>query len=101
MKKVTSQIARAFMHHQSKSVGNTCTDGQRVYLHGNLIAERREDGTIWATLAGWPTVTTRERVNGIINTIHQGIGGFYQSKHVQYFGDRPVGDTEWVKIGEI
>jgi len=37
-------------------------------LHGNKIAEWRENG-LHMSLAGWNTVTTRERLNGIAQTI--------------------------------
>jgi len=74
----------------SKSVGNTVTDGEVVLLHGNRIIERREDGSIWATLAGWPTPTTRERL-GIV-------GDFYQSKQKQYYNGSQISDTEWVQV---
>lgn len=37
-----------------------------LVLHGNLIAQRdRKTGSIRTTTAGWNTLTTRERLNGI------------------------------------
>lgn len=66
MRKVTQQIADAFKAGKSKTVGNTSTDGQTVTLHGNVIAKRTPYGAVMVTLAGWGTVTTRDRVNGII-----------------------------------
>jgi hypothetical protein len=83
MKKVTRRIAEAFKAGKRLTVGNTSTDGERVYLHGNLIVERQKDGKIYGTLAGWPTVTTRERLNGICQVIDSPIG-FYQKKWEQY-----------------
>lgn len=65
MRKVTKQIAEAFKKGQSLTIKNTKTDGQSVWLHGNEIA-RKTDYGIEVTLAGWPTVTTRERVDGIL-----------------------------------
>ena len=70
MRKVTEQIKKAFFEGKRKSIGNTWTDGKSVWLHTNKIitSETLADGSkriIW-TLAGWNTVTTRERLNGIL-----------------------------------
>lgn len=72
MRKVTEQIKHAFESRQRKSVGNTMTDGQTVWLHGNAIIKRDPDGLVRWSLAGWNTPTTRERVNGIVGAgVHQ------------------------------
>lgn len=52
-------IAAAFNNGQSKKIGNYSTDGKAIYLHGNKIVEKGENGEINFTLAGWPTNTTR------------------------------------------
>jgi hypothetical protein len=68
MRKVTKQIIKAWANYQTATSGNTHTDGETVYLHGNPIAWKTGDADIIAlTLAGWPTVTTRERLNGVLN----------------------------------
>tara|TARA_B110000467_G_C17962811_1_gene285999 strand:+ start:235 stop:543 length:309 start_codon:yes stop_codon:yes gene_type:complete len=67
MRKVTEQIKQAFSQGTSLKVGNTRTDGQTVWLHGNAIVKRDPDGLVRWSLAGWNTPTTRERVNGIAN----------------------------------
>lgn len=67
MRKVTEQIKKAFEEGRSLKVGNTETDGQTVWLHGNAIVKRDADGLVRWSLAGWNTPTTRERVNGIAN----------------------------------
>ena len=67
MRKVTQQIKDAFERHQPLTVGNTTTDGNTVWLHGNAIDKREPDGFVRWSLAGWNTPTTRERVNGIAN----------------------------------
>ena len=72
MRKVTQQIKQAFENRQAKTVGNTHTDGESVWLHGNKIVTRDPSGVVMATLAGWNTPTTRERVNGITGlSFHQ------------------------------
>ena len=45
-------------------MGNTHTDGQALYLHGNEIA-RHVDGGFTITNAGWFSSTTKERLNGL------------------------------------
>jgi len=62
MRKVTQQIADAFMARKSKTIGNTHTDGESIWLHGNEIVRRNESDQIEVSLAGWPTPTTRERL---------------------------------------
>lgn len=72
MRKVTQQIKEAFERGEAKTVGNTTTDGNTVWLHGNAIVKRDPDGLVRWSLAGWNTPTTRERVNGIVNAgVHQ------------------------------
>jgi len=66
MRKVTKLIAEAFKDYKKLTIGNTMTDGQSVFLHGNRIAWR-EDGTLYISMCGWPTVTTRERLDGILD----------------------------------
>ena len=43
------------------------TDGNQVFLHGNRIAWKLNNKKVAITLAGWPTPTTRERLNAIMD----------------------------------
>ena len=68
MRKVTREIVQAWARGDSLTVGNTCTDGDTIWLHGNAIVWKTGDADVIAlTLAGWNTVTTRERLNGVLN----------------------------------
>ena len=96
MRKVTQKIANAFNRGESKTIGNTCTDGQAVYLHGNKIAERNESG-VFMTLAGWNTTTTRERLNGIAQVLGFDVS-FNQKDFEPYFNGSAVSPNEWVKV---
>lgn len=91
MRKITEQIKSAFIAGKSKTVANTRTDGQSVWLHGNKIIEKRPDG-IFASLAGWNTPTTRERVNGITGA------SFYQRNHLVYFNGTEISHSDWIKV---
>jgi len=84
MRLETQKIARAFYNGRAASAARTTTDGNTVWLHGNKIAWRTEAGDIGFTLAGWPTVTTRERINGILETFGYGYWSVGQRNHDQY-----------------
>jgi hypothetical protein len=67
MRKVTRNIVEAWARGDSLTSGNTSTNGFEIYLHGNEIAHKCVGEVIALTLSGWNTVTTRERLNGILN----------------------------------
>ena len=91
MRKITLEIKKAFESGESKTIGNTATDGNTVWLHGNAII-KKENGNIYATLAGWNTPTTKERTNGIVNA------GFHTVKGQAMRNNEPVNDNSWIKI---
>lgn len=64
MRKITKEVCSAFMNRQRYSGGNSTTDGDALYLHGNKIAEWR-DGQLWITNARWKSNVTKERLNGL------------------------------------
>ena len=101
MRKETKKIMSAFLKGEKASAQRTNTDGYSVWLHGNLIAERGKS-KLWFTLADWPTVTTRDRINGLL-----GLSGsdyrVCQRNLRQYLikdGEtvRELGDSEWVSV---
>ena len=96
MRKVTEQIGWAFYNRERKAVSNTTTDGDYVWLHGNAIV-KRDQGGIFMTLAGWPTVTTRERLNGICEILDIR-KRFYQDDFEQYFGNDVIDDHKWIQV---
>ena len=80
MRKITREIARAFQNREAKTIGNSRTDGNSLYLFNNKIAEYRE-GELWITDAGWMTATTKERLNGLGGVyIRQFRGNWYLSE---------------------
>ena len=89
MRKVTAQIKQAFESRQSLTVGNTRTDGQTVWLHGNAIVKRDPDGLVRWSLAGWNSPTTRERVNGIANA------GVRQVKFEPILNGQVIDSFDW------
>lgn len=89
MRKVTERIKQAFEQGNSLKIGNTRTNGTSVFLHGNEIIRRDISGLVFATLAGWNTPTTRERVNGITGM------GFHQVGFVACIDGEPVCEDDW------
>jgi len=96
MRKITREIVNAFMERKPRSISNSSTDGTTLYLHGNAIARHTGEGVsaegLEISMAGWPSNTTRERLNGLpwvrIN----------QSKGVQYLNGHEIKDTRaWLK----
>ena len=69
-RQITENAVRAFLLGDNFNQSNTtvqadCT-GVRMYLFGNLIANR-VGNRLQITTAGWNTLTTRERLNGLPN----------------------------------
>jgi len=90
MRQVTREVCGSFKDHKARTVGNSHTDGATLYLHGNAIAQWRDDG-LYITNAGWPTVTTKERLNGLDGVrIHQEKGQWYLNGHKW--------DGEWIRV---
>jgi hypothetical protein len=89
MRNVTERIKKAFEQGKSLKVGNTRTDGTSVFLHGNEIIRRDISGLIFATLAGFNTRVTMERLNGIAG-MH-----FHQVGFVACIDNEPVCEDDW------
>lgn len=96
MRKVTLDVCGAFVNGKGRTVGNTTTDGEALFLHGNKIAEKR-DGKVYATLAGWGTVTTRERLNGLCELLGCA-GRFHQNQHKQYYRNTRIAANDWIEL---
>ena len=100
MRQETQKIMSAFLKGEKASAQRTNTDGYSVWLHGNLIAERGKSKT-WFTLAGWPTVTTRDRINGLLQLSGSDYRVF-QKNGTQFLTNgtdvREIGDSEWVSV---
>ena len=91
MRKITKEIVAAFMNHETRRIGNSSTDGMTLYLHDNAIAKWDEEGRLWVTNAGWESVTTKERLNGIPGV------SIYQKNYTWYLNDRPW-DGSWTLV---
>jgi len=103
MRKITQDAARAFKQGKNFSRDNTRVEVKKdlrfpddnvtqLYLHGHCIAEQTVN-SLHISLCGWPTMTTRERLNGLLNTLNIQ-KCLYQKKHEQYIFDRSTQTSE-------
>ena len=112
MRKIAQDAARAFCNHRKFNRDNTqvrtgVTIGNQpmteLILHGNIIARRR-NGQLFMTLAGWPTPTTKSRLNALLVECDRKIV-FFQKDHEQYLGSfigdcwtRQIDSRSWYKV---
>lgn len=96
MRKCTREIVTAFINGKPRKTKNMTCDGDSIRLHGNLIAWRHDDA-VYVTLAGWGSVTTRERLNGLCRVI-TGRQAFHQKNHVQYYNDQPIHERDIIRL---
>lgn len=82
MTKTAKTIKAAFQDQRPCRVGNTRTDGNAVYLHGNKIVERRSDG-IYVSNAGWFSSTTKERLNAFCSVYQRNSNWFINGQHYE------------------
>lgn len=66
MRKVTQTTVDAFMDDEYAKVGSTETDGNRYFLHGNLIAYKQDDDVMVVNDCGQLTATTYDRLHALI-----------------------------------
>ncbi len=93
MRKITDRVVGAFQYRTADKLANTESTGEALYLHGNEIArwDRTDLKGLWITNAGWPSNTTRERLNGL-----KGVR-VSQKAGVQYLNGK-VWDGDWVHL---
>ena len=76
MRQISKRAANAFFAGSNAIEGNTrvtvTDENVRMYLHENLIAHlstpAKGKPVLLVTLAGYPTPTTRDRINAILET---------------------------------
>ena len=97
MRKITADAIRAFEQHKKFKRGNTEVEvsESRLFaelkLHGNTIAKSGIFEGLMISSAGWNTVTTKERLNGL-----EGVN-IYQKDFKWYLNDREW-TGEWVSV---
>jgi len=91
MRKVTESIVGAFLNREPKANGNTRTYGYGLFLFGNLIAEWRGMDLWISTGGGWPSSTTKDRLNALPGV------RCYSVKRQLYLNGKQW-DGQWTKI---
>ena len=83
MKKITERICNAFLDGIRLKISNTLTEKAAIWLHGNKIAFWATDEILMINLRGWNTVTTRERLNGLLTMLNSD-WRIVQRNHIPY-----------------
>ena len=92
MRKIEAQMNAAIAGRRNWSKDNTRVEVDKngdtyVYLHGHNIARIANNGDIQLSSCGWETVTTKSRLNAILECfVH--IIGIYQRDWVWYIQGR-------------
>lgn len=105
MRKIEKDMLRAIRNRKNWRCENTevvVTDETvNVYLHENRIVRYWPASMMLdMTLCGWPTVTTRSRLNAITEAA-LGYRMWSQCGGQQYYGEIVVGDEHVITIGEV
>lgn len=103
------ELVHLFANRNERVIGNNTKafidredDTIIVTLHDQPIVELTAEGTISVSLAGWPTVTTRERVNQFLPPML----GIFQQNWEQKLGmridgefvTRPFPERGWITV---
>ena len=91
MRKIETEMQNALRNRVNWSKSNTTVfnddeGNQFVTLHGNLIATISNFGDIKLSSCGWETVTTKSRLNAILDTFLHGIS-IFQNDFEWFIGD--------------
>lgn len=100
MRKETKTVVSAFLKNEEAKAARTHTNGRELFLFNNRIAWHNSDGVISMTLAGHPTMTTRDRLNGlcVLAGQHQ---LFSQRRGEQFFTDPNTGMEREIDSDEV
>ena len=91
MRKITEDSINAFRNKRNFNRQNMSVfyskseDTSYMALHGTTIAIYKHfNGELSISNCGWESNTTKERLNGIIDTMTYGVKGIYQKDWVWY-----------------
>ena len=100
MRQITQDSVQAFCNYRPFCRSNTSvlvdnfSDHKisMLYLHGNLIAEMSDSGWLALNDCGWQTLTTKERLNGVLQKIFGNDWCIFQKDYVWYL-TTPAGNV--------
>jgi hypothetical protein len=90
MRIITRDCIQALMDGRDITIDNTKVRGDTLFLHGNPIIQVRDDG-VYIQTAGWNTITTKERLNGLPNV------RVYTNKKQLHLNGSPW-DGNWIRV---
>lgn len=96
MSKQNREVIRAFLRGQAARSANTFTEGSTLYLYKSPIVRRHTFG-YKVSLCGYPTPTTRDR----LNTFFQEAGldyKVYQRQGQNYINNEPISSQQEVFV---
>ena len=105
MRKESVRICQAFIDGKTARAARTWTNGTMMFLHDNPIAvwdvdaRARGKRVLHLCCCGWPSVTTKDRLNTLLRLL--GLrAGYFTHKHQLYFGSilRSVDSNETITI---
>lgn len=94
MRKISRQASYEFYNGGKFNKSNTKVMNRRMFLFGHCIAEYINDYAIAFTMAGYPTVTTRERLHTLGIPIRQ-------VKGKQYVDEYLIDPNKWYRYDRI
>ncbi len=99
MRIITEKIVKAFINGESKSTGNSSTNGEIMMLHGHIIA-KKVGGYVQINNCGFETKTTKERLNGLLDYMGlKGSHGIYQRNFEWYWKNgESFPCNQWVTV---
>ena len=72
MRKITKESATALLNREYYKNSNTQVTGGHLTLHGHEIVELANNA-LYLDNCGWLTVTTKERLNGVLSVFNTGL----------------------------
>lgn len=98
-----------FVETDNKTGETKNTECFYMTLHGNPIASLQPSRAIHLTLAGWNTVTTRERLNALLRILGKSNLHIVQHKHqaclATFAGNKrlttPLNENRWYDVEEL
>lgn len=106
MSKITDKSVQAFANNTISSIDNTIVNDEGMFLFGNHIARRISYGVIAINFCGYPTRTTADRLNALVNKLTNGrikVGISKGAPELRYKdgSKKTIPCDEWVIIGTI
>ena len=84
MRKETKKITQAFLRGEKAHAARSSTNGDELFLHGHCIAWKGGNDDVQFSFRNWPTNTTRDRINGVLDMFGYNFFGVSQRQGEQW-----------------